>query len=263
MGIPVEAYLSILEARPRLAFVDAAEVLIELRMRKSAEEVSYMRQAADITSRARQRLYDTEIRPGVTERQAVRALRRLILEEGGDGMSFCHIQNDLPGHSNPYHYDRPFEPGMLIGMDSGAFVGMYTVDYPRFAVLGTATAEQRRVHDAARHVARRMAEALRPGATCAEIFQVGIDACVEADVEPTARRPGSRMSHGQGMLLTEPPSITPDDRTVLALGVVLSTEPGVRGRHGVSVLWEDVHVVTDSASTRITLEPDELREIPF
>jgi Xaa-Pro aminopeptidase len=265
MGIPVGAYLDLVRALPRVEFVDAADILIQLRMVKSAEEIAYIRKAAEITARARQRLYDAEIIPGMTERQAVRALRRLILEEGGDRMSFCHIQNGLPGYSNQFHYDRPLERGMMIGMDAGAYYGMYTIDYPRFAVLGQASKEQRRVHDAARSVSRTMAEAVRPGVTCAELHRIALIACDEAGVEPdhAHKQPGSRMGHGQGVLLTEPPSITPEDQTVLAPGMVLSTEPGVTGLDGVSVLWEDVHLVTEDGRLPITLESDELREIPF
>jgi Xaa-Pro dipeptidase len=265
MGVPVGAYLDLVQSLPAVEFVDAADVLIALRMVKSDDELAYIRQAADITARARQRLYDGELKPGMTERQAVRTLHRLILEEGGDRMSFCHIQNSLPGHSNQFHYDRPLEPGMMIGMDTGAYVGMYTVDYPRFAVLGRATDEQRRVHDAARYVSQKMAETLRPGITCAELHRVALAACREVDVEPDLahRQPGSRMGHGQGILLTEPPSITPDDRTVLGPGMVISTEPGVVGKDEVAVLWEDVHVVMQDGATRLTREADELREISF
>jgi Xaa-Pro aminopeptidase len=71
------------------------------------------------------------------------------------------------------------------------------------------------------------------------------------------------MGHGQGMLLTEPPSVAPDDHTRLMPGVVLSMEPGVIGHDGVSVLWEDVLVVTETGSSRITLETDDLREVPW
>jgi Xaa-Pro aminopeptidase len=268
MGMPVGAYLDLVKALPNSEFVDAADVLIKLRMVKSSEELVYIRKAAEITARARQRLYDAEITPGMTERQAVRALRRLILEEGGDRTAFCHIQNGLPGHSNQYHYDRPLERGMVIGMDTGAFYGMYTVDYPRFAVLGRATDEQRRVHEAVKYVNKKMAEALRPGVTCAELHALALRACKEADVEPDEghKLPGTRMGHGQGMCLTEPPSITEDDHTPLEAGVVISTEPGVSGgaaRGNVEYLWEDVHVVTADGHEQLTLETDELREIPF
>jgi Xaa-Pro aminopeptidase len=146
---------------------------------------------------------------------------------------------------------------------------MYTVDYPRFAALGTATTEQRRVHEAARHVKHRMAGALRPGVTCAELYRVALAACEEADVEPAdrGRRPGTaRMGHGQGMNVTEPPSITPEDQTMLEPGVVISLEPGVRGsaeRGAVECVWEDTYVVTAEGPEQLTLETEELREIPF
>ena len=268
MGMPVGAYLDLVKALPQTEFVDAADIIIQLRMVKSPEEVAYIRKAAEITARARQRLYDSVIRPGITERQAVRALRRLILEEGGDRTSFCHIQNSRPGHMNQFHYDRPLERGMIIGMDAGAYYGMYTVDYPRFAVLGKPTAEQERVHEAVKYVSRKMAEALRPGLSCAEIHRVGAEACKDVDVEldDMHKRPGFRMGHGQGMLFTEPPSISEDDQTVLEPGMVLSTEPGLSGgkqRDKVEYLWEDVHVVTEDGHEQLTLETDELREIPF
>jgi Xaa-Pro aminopeptidase len=70
------------------------------------------------------------------------------------------------------------------------------------------------------------------------------------------------MGHGQGMLITEPPSIAPDDATVLKPGMVVSTEPGVRCGD-VQFLWEDVHVITDTGAEKITLETDKLRQLAF
>ena len=71
MGMPVGAYLALVEALPQTQFVDASDILIELRMVKSEEELSFIRRAADITGRARQRLFDL-VRPDMTERDVVR-----------------------------------------------------------------------------------------------------------------------------------------------------------------------------------------------
>ena len=76
------------------------------------------------------------------------------------------------------------------------------------------------------------------------------------------RSGGARMGHGQGMLLTEPPSVNPDDHTVLEPGMVISTEPGVRSGN-VQFQWEDVHVITEDGHEQLTLETDELRELAF
>ncbi len=269
MGMPVGAYLDIVAALPEVEFVDAADVIIKLRMLKSAEELVYIRQAADITGRARQRLYDSHLAPGMTEREVVRTLRRLILEEGGDRTSFVHVQLDvqsqLPGAKNSFHYDRPLRSGTVIGLDAGAYVQQYTVDYPRFAALGKATEEQHRLHEAVKRVSKKMADALRPGVTCADIHAVGVRAIhaeTGLDVPASEIFARGRMGHGQGMLLTEPPSITPSDHTVLEAGMVLSTEPRVRSGP-LEFQWEDTHLVTEDGHEQLTLETDELREIPF
>ena len=70
------------------------------------------------------------------------------------------------------------------------------------------------------------------------------------------------MGHGQGMLVTEPPSITPGDDTVLEEGMVISTEPGMRSGD-VQFLWEDVHVITSNGHEQLTTEISDLREIEF
>lgn len=250
-------------ALPEAEFVDAAEIIISLRMVKAAEEMAYLRRAAEITGRARQRAFD-EVRAGMTEREVVRLVRRLILEEGGDRTSFVHLQLDLPGSKNAFPYDRPLQAGTVLAVDTGAYVGIYTVDYARMAVLGKATDEQRRVHAAALRVNRKMMDALRPGIRCSELYALGLRAIEEAgvivDINGPERTRGARMGHGQGMLLTEPSSIAAGDDTVMEPGMVISTEPGVRSGD-VQFLWEDVHMITEDGHEQITLETLELREI--
>ena len=57
-------------------------------------------------------------------------------------------------------------------------------------------------------------------------------------------------------------SRTPSDHTALEVGTVISTEPGV-GDGTQQLLWEDVHVVTEDGHEQLTLETDELMEVPF
>ena len=269
MGIPVGAYFDLVAALSDVAFVDAADITIRLRKNKSEEELAYMREAAAVTARARQRLYRDQIVPGMTERELARAIRRLILEEGGDSTSFVHfqfdIQNNLPGAKAAYHYDRPLRKGTILGIDTGAFVGMYTVDYPRMVSLGPATDAQKRLYASLLEANGRMADALRPGITASELHRIAVkfieDSGLTAD-DPQKLLGGSRFGHGQGMQFTEPPSITPSDHTALEVGTVISTEPGVSDGK-LRLLWEDVHAITEDSHEQLTLETDELMEIRF
>lgn len=264
LGIPVGSYLQLLQTLPRIDPHDAGPLLHRLRMIKSEEELAYMRTAAEITARARRRLFQHEkLRAGVTERQIDRLMRQLILEEGGDRTSFVILQSDRPGAAGPFKPDRPLERGDILAIDTGACCGLYTIDYPRMVVLGKATDDQKKAYDAVLFVNRKMTEALRPGIRCSQLFTVCMDAIEQAGVriDDPARLTGGRMGHGMGMLITEPPSITPDDHTVLEPGMIISTEPGIR-RGDVQFLYEDVHIITADGSRCLTLETDQLHERP-
>lgn len=261
MGIPVGSYIDITKALAEVEFVDAADILIRLRMVKSSEEVAYVRKAADITGRARQRLFDV-VSADMTEREVVRLMRQYVLEEGGDSTSFVILQQDQSGAKNQIPHDRRLTRGDILAVDAGARVGMYTCDFARMATLGKATDDQKRVHAAVLEVNQAMADALKPGVTCSEMHAIALRAIDKAGVEVDNPGRGTvgRMGHGQGILITEPPSLAASDHTVIEAGMVISTEPGVRSGSA-EYLWEDVHVVTETGHEQITLETSELREI--
>ncbi|MDP6453983.1 MAG: Xaa-Pro peptidase family protein [SAR202 cluster bacterium] len=263
MGMPVGAYLALVDAAQDVNFVDAAQVIISMRIVKSAEEIAYVRQAADVTGRARQRLFGM-IESGMTERDVVRLMRQLVQEEGGDRTSFVILQQDYTGAKNQLPYDRLLVKGDILAVDAGAYVRQYTVDYARMASLGPATDDQKRVHAGVLEVNARMIAALGPGVKCSEMHQIGMQAIADVglQVDSPGRGKVGRMGHGQGMLITEPPSIAPADDTVLSEGMVISTEPGVRSGD-VQFLWEDVHVITSSGSEQLALETPELHELAF
>ena len=169
-------------------------------MVKSDEEVAYIKRAAEVTGLARQRLFD-QVVPGMTERDVARRMRQLVLEEGGDRTSFVILQLDLAGSKNQFHYDRPLQAGTVLAVDAGAYVEMYTVDYVRMASLGPATEVQKRVHSAVLHVNEKMADALKPGVTCSEVYRLGARAIEDLrdKVAGLARLSGARMGHGWGV----------------------------------------------------------------
>jgi len=262
MGIPVGSFLQLRERLNEMVAVDAGNLLTRMRMMKSPEEIALMRRAAEITGRARQRLFKHEsLRHGITEREVDRLMRQLILEEGGDRTSFVILQSTKPAAGSPFKTDRLLSRGDVLAIDTGACCGMYTIDYPRMTVLGKANEHHRRAYRAVLQVNQAMTDALKPGVTCSALFDVCMKAIDDAGVsiDDASRLTSGRMGHGMGMTITEPPSIMPGDHTALEPGMIISTEPGIR-IGDVQFLYEDVHVVTPNGSELLTTESSELHE---
>jgi Xaa-Pro aminopeptidase len=55
------------------------------------------------------------------------------------------------------------------------------------------------------------------------------------------------MGHGMGIMSTEPPSITKQNKTVLLEGMIINIEPGFVKENGVFNIEEDVVVTKDGA----------------
>lgn len=152
---------------------------------------------------ARQRLFThDELRHGITERQVDRRMRRLILEEDGDRSAFVILQDPTPGQATDKH---------------------------------------KRVYEAALEVNQKITHALKPGITCAQLFEVCMKAIADstAEIDDPWRVTSGRMGHGMGM--------------------IISAEPGVR-EGDVEFLYEDVHVITETGSQRLTDESNVLHE---
>ena len=61
-----------------------------------------------------------------------------------------------------------------------------------------------------------------------------------------------RMGHGLGMLLTEWPSVHPDDQNILEPGVVMTLEPGMTFAPGRQLVHEENIVITESGAEYLT-----------
>jgi Xaa-Pro dipeptidase len=73
-------------------------------------------------------------------------------------------------------------------------------------------------------------------------------------------RGAGRFGHGLGKLMTEPPSISASDRTVLHPGTVITVEPMAKYGRGKILVHEENLVVTDDGPKLLTRRAP--REIP-
>ena len=206
-------------------FLDAGAVLRPVRMIKSADEVARVRQSAELASEAFVRLAP-RLRPGLTERDVARILHGLLVELGADTVPYVVPVSGAHGYEqiNMGPTDRPLAPGDLLIIDVGVTWRGYFCDFDRNFALGRPPAEMRKAYQRVFAATEAGLAAVRPGRAAADVWRA---MAAVADPGGCADTPVGRMGHGLGLDLTEPPSLAPDDRTMLEPGMVITLEPSL------------------------------------
>lgn len=257
LRMPLADYARLGDALPSTRFADATTLVRDLRMIKSETEIAKIAHICAIAS-------DTfDAVPGLVAAgqplaEAFRAFKIALLERGADDVAY------LVGAAAPGGYDdviappggRPLTAGDVLMMDTGALHDGYFCDFDRNWAIGHADDDACRAYDTLYRATEAGLAAARPGATCADLFRA-MQAVIEADGHACGNV--GRLGHGLGMQLTEWPSHTADDRTVLAPGMVLTLEPGLGiGPGRAMVHEEDIVIRADGAELLSRRAPPEL-----
>jgi len=178
--LTVRRWQTLTTALPAASFVDFGEVLRELRLRKSPEEIALLRRAAGIADRAMAAAVEAA-GEGCNEREAAAAASRSFLELGADtprvgvitsGRRASSLHGGLGSHR--------LERGDLLHMELVPQVHGYSARIMRPTVIGAPSAEQR---DAARVLVGlqdRQLAAMKPGAVAADVDRIVRDGALAA-----------------------------------------------------------------------------------
>lgn len=227
-----------------------------LRMRKSPEELTLLRSAAAISSRAFDRVR-AAVRPGIRERDVAFLLEQTFRELGAEGPAFETIvaSGDRGALPHARAGDRQIEAGDLIVFDFGARAGGYCADISRTVVVGSPSADQQRALEAVRAAQAASISAMRAGTTGREVDEIARKAVREALGDADCF--GHGLGHGVGLEVHERPILNPRDTTVLEPGMVITNEPGMyRPGWGGVRLEEMVAVTADGPEILSTASRD-------
>jgi len=256
LGFPCGDFLGLKSTLPDTIFVDASDLLWDLRIVKSKEEISSIRKACQITAKARQKCFET-IEQGMTEKQVANLFFQYMMEAGADKPCFVMVVSGTFSESTYRPTNKRLRKGETVFLDGGCYIGDYTCDFDRIATVGRPSEKQVVLHDFIYETNKKMMAEYKPGVKLSDIADICWREYEKAGL-PISK--AGRAGHGQGMLPTEPPSVSKLDSTVLKPGMVVSSEPGLITDSGLFV-WEDVLAVTKDGHELLSKETPQLIRI--
>ena len=214
-----------LYASKHFDLVDVSREVLHLRSLKSAAEINRVAHICDVTSNAFAKLPNFA-RVGMTERDVVAAFRMELLRQGADHSPFIVSSSGPDGYDDIIMgpTDRLVESGDVLIIDTGTVWQGYFCDFDRNWCFGDCSEETKVAYTTVYQATNAGFEAAKPGNTTSDLYRA---------MWPIMQAGGAlgndvgRLGHGLGSDLTEWPSNTATDDTVLEVGMIMTLEPGM------------------------------------
>jgi Xaa-Pro aminopeptidase len=240
-------------------FKEAPGLVASLRARKDATELAQMRKAAILASEVVEYAIAL-LKPGVREFEVAAEIEYQMRKRGASGAAFESIVA-FGSHAALPHARataKRLRKNELVVLDLGAILGKYCSDITRTVYVGKAPARIRLWYQAVLEAQAAAIQAIGPGKGGGEVDAAarGVLAAYRLDqyfVHSTG--------HGLGLEVHEEPRLAKGQKTQLALGNVVTIEPGVyiAGVGGIRI--EDDVVVHEGRNEVLTRAPRDFTEL--
>jgi Xaa-Pro dipeptidase len=224
-GVTFRTYEDLRAAAKGMELVPVGGEVERQRWVKEADELAALDRAQAATDDAFDAIVG-RLRAGVTERELAFELEAEMRRAGAERSAFDTIVAFGQNAAEPHHEPtgRPLSLGDVVKMDFGALVDGYHADMTRTVAFGEPPGELRDVHDLVRTAQQAGIEAVRVGATGAEV-----DAAARSVIEDAGHGEHFThgLGHGVGLEIHEGPRLRRGSDDALPAGAVVTVEPGV------------------------------------
>ncbi len=234
---------------PGVEFINATDLVDELRMVKSEEELALHREAAYMHEMSYE-IAKESIEPGRTIEEVILDIRIAQMEAGSEEQQVA-IAFGQPGEPHPGQMSwgntvirRKLREGDIVNLlVESSMAGGYWYDMRRFFSIGPVPAAYRTAWEIAREARAIMAENCKPGL----LPGVAVKAC-DKFLKSKGCPPENRVcGHGQGLDLVERPVFLKDEVCKLEVGMIVCLHPTAKTKNA-AVCLSDTYVVTESGA---------------
>ena len=242
---------------PKALLVPAADLVEELRVIKSPEELALIRLSVETNSRAFE-LAVARCRPGMKEQDLAAELEYRMRRLGAEKPAFDTIvasgaRSALP-HAQPTA--ARLNPGDLVVVDMGALREGYCSDMTRMLSIGEPGPKVKRMYRAVLEAQLAAIDSVRAGVLAARVDRIARKVLKKYGLDEAFTH---STGHGLGLEIHESPRIGASAKGRLQAGMAVTVEPGVylEGFGGIRI--EDTVAVTDTGCEVLTPTSKALR----
>ncbi len=235
---------------PDIILVELDDVIDELRVIKTAEEIALLRKAESIGDAAFSHILEY-IKTGMSEREISLELEYFMKKSGAEDLSFDTIAASGENSSMPHAIptDRLIREGDFLTLDFGCKYNGYCSDMTRTIGVGSVSKKQEAIYNIVLEAQKEAMKAIRPGVCCNEIDRIARAVIDDAGYGDCFRH---GLGHSVGLFIHENPRFSPKCDTILEPGMVITVEPGIYIPGAFGVRIEDLIAVTETGYTNLT-----------
>jgi len=235
-------------------WVDIEPIIMRMRLLKDEREIQCMQKAAEYTD---QLLMDMKVfmKPGVTENQFKGELIKAINQNPNLMGPAFGAQVSSGVHASVAHGlegDRAFQKGESLIIDVGVIYEHYLCDMTRTYFIGQPDSKLKEMYHVVEEANRAGVEAVEPGIPMARVDNAARNVIEKAGYGQYFT---TRVGHGLGLEVHEPPSVHNLNQDLLEVGMVFSVEPGIYIPNFGGIRIEDDVLVTKDGRLSITKHP--------
>jgi Xaa-Pro aminopeptidase len=251
-----EFYVQLTAALPEVAFVEASEILDEVRMIKSKEELVWVRKSAALSDIAFQ-VFSTLIRSGRSEADVFLEVEHVVKQLGAENTYFMMSADPHPvSKFLDLAFDTYQKGDIALFNAEVSGPGGYYTQLERTVSIGKPTKEAEAAYTICLAALDKAVALLRPGRKARDVYQAIVKV-----IEEAGHKMGLHPGHSQGLDIFERPLLAPNEETELAAGMIIVVHPHVLLPSGGGVWIGETFLITDDGCQDLQTSPKDFKTV--